>query len=136
LTTPQVRGNVSRLQEGACIPAPSRSRSRTYGYLLLGLLGLAAVTARLAHSVWLHRPLLVGSDLDVYARYASRIMAGQVPYRDFPLEYPPLSLLAFLPPRVAAPLAGADYAAGFVLLMLLLAAAVGVVAARTEARLS
>ena len=136
LTTPRVRGNISRLQEGACIPAPSRSLPGLGGYRLLGLIGLGAVTARLAHSVWLHRPLLIGGDLDVYAAYASRIAAGQIPYRDFPIEYPPLSLLAFLLPRLATPLAGAGYPAGFVLLMLLLAAAIGVAAARTEVRLT
>lgn len=34
-----------------------------------------------------------GTDLEAHAKYASRIIAGQVPFRDFFPEYPPLALL-------------------------------------------
>jgi len=45
-------------------------------------------------------------DVLLYFQYAERITQGQLPYRDIPLEYPPLSLLAFVLPYVAWPGAG------------------------------
>ena len=43
--------------------------------------------------------LVVGTeDTDLYHRYAARILAGQVPYRDFLVEYPPLALAFFVVP--------------------------------------
>ena len=38
----------------------------------------------------------------IFFEYASRVIHGELPYRDFPLEYPPLSLLVLLPPRLFA----------------------------------
>jgi hypothetical protein len=35
-------------------------------------------------------------DTDIYYRYAAMIRDGKVPYRDFPVEYPPLALPLFL----------------------------------------
>lgn len=42
------------------------------------------------------------SSTGIYFDYASKMTAGQIPYRDFAVEYPPLSLLFFLLPRLAA----------------------------------
>jgi uncharacterized membrane protein len=42
------------------------------------------------------------SSSGLYYEYASNIMNGQMPYRDFGLEYPPLSLLFFILPRLLA----------------------------------
>lgn len=42
------------------------------------------------------------SSTGFYFDYASRMMAGQIPYRDFAVEYPPLALLFFLLPRLVA----------------------------------
>ena len=39
-------------------------------------------------------------DVHIYFRYASQIVEGQVPYRDFLVEYPLLALPAFLLPRL------------------------------------
>ncbi len=39
-------------------------------------------------------------DVHEYYRYAQYIAAGYWPYRDFPVEYPPLSLLVFYLPRL------------------------------------
>ena len=36
------------------------------------------------------------SDISYYANVAYSVVHGMVPYRDFPFEYPPLSLIAFL----------------------------------------
>ena len=42
-------------------------------------------------------------DVEVYYDYANRTFAGEVPYRDFTVEYPPGGLVAFLTARVFAP---------------------------------
>ncbi|HTO25088.1 MAG TPA: glycosyltransferase 87 family protein [Gaiellaceae bacterium] len=48
------------------------------------------------HAGWYaHRAL---TDVGGYHRDEHAIAAGQVPYRDFPLEYPPAALVAFLAP--------------------------------------
>lgn len=39
-------------------------------------------------------------DVEGYYRYATLITEGQIPYRDFSVEYPPGSLLVFLLPRL------------------------------------
>ncbi len=41
-----------------------------------------------------------GNDLNLYFDVSRRMLGGELPYRDIPLEYPPLSLPAFLLPRV------------------------------------
>jgi hypothetical protein len=45
----------------------------------------------------------VMSDLRVYFDDGGRLLGGAVPYRDFPLEYPPLALLPMTLPRLAVP---------------------------------
>jgi hypothetical protein len=57
--------------------------------------GLAGVLLREATSGTL-------SDVGIYYRYASRILDGAWPYRDFRVEYPPLAALIFLLPRLVA----------------------------------
>ncbi|MDQ3858098.1 MAG: glycosyltransferase 87 family protein [Actinomycetota bacterium] len=54
-------------------------------------------------------------DTPVYRGYGDRIVDGQVPYRDFGLEYPPAALPAFALPSLAG---SEDYGAVFELLML------------------
>ena len=45
------------------------------------------------------------TDVLLYFHYAERLMqAGDIPYRDIPLEYPPLSLLPFVAPYLAWPI--------------------------------
>src|SRR5262245_23835598 len=57
-------------------------------------------------------------DTPVYQRYGERIVAGQVPYRDFSLEYPPGALPAFVLPSLGADARStADYRERFELLM-------------------
>jgi hypothetical protein len=41
-------------------------------------------------------------DTPIYQAYADRVADGQLPYRDFPVEYPPLAFAAFLPPRLVS----------------------------------
>ncbi len=54
-------------------------------------------------------------DTPVYRGYGDRMVDGQVPYRDFGLEYPPAALPAFALPSLAG---SEDYGAVFELLML------------------
>jgi Glycosyltransferase family 87 len=64
----------------------------------------------------------VSWSLTFYYENASKVMAGQVPYRDFLFEYPPLSFPLFLIPRLLVPdLDG--YKVAFVAEMLLFDAA-------------
>ena len=62
-----------------------------------------------------------GHEMTFYAGIAERIFAGDVPYRDVPLEYPPISLVPILLPRileVVAPVGGLEgYQSMFLLLM-------------------
>lgn len=41
-------------------------------------------------------------DTDIYHRYAGFILAGQIPYRDFRVEYPPLAVPLFVLPALVA----------------------------------
>ena len=57
-------------------------------------------------------------DTPVYQGYGERMVAGQVPYRDFSLEYPPGALPAFVLPSLGADTRSiADYRERFELLM-------------------
>ena len=73
------------------------------------------------------------TDIGVYQDYAARVADGQVPYRDFQVEYPPLAFAAWLPPRLAAS-SGNGYADAFSDLMGLCAVALAAVAALAAAR--
>jgi hypothetical protein len=61
----------------------------------------------------------VFSEVHLYFVYASQAMAGEVPYRDYMVEYPPLSFPLFLLPRLFA---GSllSYAVIFILQMVLI----------------
>lgn len=55
-------------------------------------------------------------DTPTYQRFGDAILGGQVPYRDFDVEYPPGALPVFILPSLAA---GDDYRTVFEVLMLL-----------------
>ena len=46
-------------------------------------------------------------DTDVYQAYGTRVVDGQLPYRDFSVEYPPAALPAFILPALGHPTAAA-----------------------------
>jgi uncharacterized membrane protein len=60
-------------------------------------------------------------DVHLYGGFADRIVHGDVPYRDFFLEYPPGALAVFLPPRLFG--TGDAYIDAFKVLMALCGAA-------------
>src|SRR3954467_5783421 len=74
--------------------------------------GLAAaiflVSGGLIHRGFYDRGKIV--DTGVYQSYGDRMMARQVPYRDFDVEYPPGALPVFLVPSIAPP---SDYVTAF-----------------------
>lgn len=56
-------------------------------------------------------------DLSLYAADSQRLLQGQIPYRDFPIEYPPLALVPFTLPRLVLgrPLSLSGYVLTFLL---------------------
>lgn len=71
-------------------------------------------------------------DVHLYGGFAHAVFAGQVPYRDFFMEYPPGALAVFLPPQVFGT---AHFNAAFKSLMALCGAATIVVLALLLVRL-
>jgi len=71
-------------------------------------------------------------DVHLYQGFAHAVFDGQVPYRDFFLEYPPGALTVFLPPEVFG---ATHYNAAFKTLMALVGAATIVVVALLLARI-
>jgi hypothetical protein len=72
--------------------------------LALGFAGLHALIALATASLpWLYGPVgehAMADDVRIYFGYASRAVGGEIPYRDFRVEYPPLALPIFLAPRL------------------------------------
>jgi len=70
------------------------------------------------------------SDTPVYERYGERLAAGDLPYRDFRVEYPPGALPAFAGPALVTSAPG-SYDAVFAGLMIVCLAALGALVAGT-----
>jgi glycosyl transferase family 87 len=66
--------------------------------LAIGL--FAASWGVLHHGLFARHPV---KDTPVYQSYGEKIVRGEVPYRDFRLEYPPAALPAFVIPAVGTP---------------------------------
>jgi len=73
---------------------------------------LLTISWALLHAGFWGRDQIV--DTPVYERYGEAVLDGQVPYRDFDLEYPPAALPMFVLPAVARE---DDYSGAFELLM-------------------
>ncbi|EAZ88133.1 hypothetical protein [Crocosphaera chwakensis] len=53
--------------------------------------------------IWVNHPSFprrVLGDVELYYDYSLNILNGALPYKDFPVEYPPLSLLTMLLPQL------------------------------------
>jgi uncharacterized membrane protein len=77
----------------------------------VGLVVLTVSWGLLHVGFWHRNPII---DTPVYQGYAEKILDGQVPYRDFAVEYPPAALPVFVLPALADE---SDYGAAFELLM-------------------
>jgi hypothetical protein len=75
-------------------------RSGTEGSIIRPVLVTVAVQLLLALAAALIKLRSGSDDTDIYYRYATMAMAGEVPYRDYRVEYPPLALPLFLLPRL------------------------------------
>ena len=61
--------------------------------------------------------LPAANDVELYYNYARRTLQGEIPYRDFVIEYPPLSLLFFLPPALLSSVLGGISLTGYTWLL-------------------
>ena len=59
-----------------------------------------AAAALLAVLVMLGDTVGALADVGIYHRYATHIVDGQLPYRNLPIEYPPLAIPLFVLPRL------------------------------------
>jgi glycosyl transferase family 87 len=81
--------------------AKSWSASSDPQRLLVGAVGLFLVALTLLHWGWYQHALIL--DTVEYHRYGDAMMHGFLPYRDFPVEYPPGALPAFVVPALNRP---------------------------------
>ena len=81
--------------------AKSWSASTEPRRLLVGAAGLFLVSMTLLHWGWYQHALI--RDTVEYHRYGAAMVDGHVPYRDFPVEYPPGALPAFAIPAIGRP---------------------------------
>ncbi|HZB22398.1 MAG TPA: glycosyltransferase 87 family protein, partial [Gaiellaceae bacterium] len=98
--------------------------------IVLGLATLLWSWAALHTEHWQRYELI---DIGVYERYGDAIVDGELPYRDFGPEYPPLSLAVFVLPAaiVGAGAAEAEFGDTFELTMLACGIALVLVSAAT-----
>ena len=79
--------------------------------IALGLVLLTISWGLLHVGFWHRNPII---DTPLYQGYGEKIVDGKVPYRDFPVEYPPAALPVFVLPALAD---DDDYGSAFELLM-------------------
>jgi hypothetical protein len=97
--------------------------------IALGLVLLTISWGLLHVGFWDRNPII---DTPVYQGYGEKILDGQLPYRDFDVEYPPAALPVFVLPAFAN---REDYGSAFELLMWACAAVMIVLLATTLAAL-
>jgi hypothetical protein len=78
--------------------SPPAERGRAAQAVVFGLALLAVCWALLHVGFWGRNPI---ADTPVYQGFGARILDGEVPYRDFPVEYPPGALPVFVLPALA-----------------------------------
>ena len=87
---------------------PERASNLNKSILIFFAIQLVAATVTNYDKILLWRNTggarvhLAGDDSELYYNHASPILAGQVPYRDYPVEYPLLAIPLFLAPRLVA----------------------------------
>jgi hypothetical protein len=113
---------MSARSESSSRPAEA---GRAGSAIALGLVLLTISWGLLHVGFWDNSQII---DTPVYQGYGKRVLDGQVPYRDFDVEYPPAALPVFVVPALADK---EDYGSAFELLMWLCAAAMIVLLAAT-----
>jgi hypothetical protein len=93
--------------------------------IALGLVLLTVSWGLLHVGFWSRNPII---DTPVYQGYGEKVLDGEVPYRDFDVEYPPAALPVFVLPALAD---AEDYGSAFELVMWVCAAAAIVLLATT-----
>ena len=93
--------------------------------LVVGLLLLAASWTALHGWFFVESQI---RDTRIYIKYGNRIAAGEVPYRDFRLEYPPGSLPIFAAPALGHAPSSFDSYQGLFETLMFVAAALGLIA--------
>jgi uncharacterized membrane protein len=97
----------------------------TVGLIALQGIAMAFVSLMLFPLV---SPWHIG-DLALYYNDSAKVLQGLIPYRDFAIEYPPLALVAFMLPHLAAlshPLRFIDYAEIFLIESVLLSTLIAI----------
>ena len=77
-------------------------------------------------------------DIPLYSEYSLKLMQGLIPYRDFPVEYPPFSLVYFVLPRLLGLGQNSDvhlYSVAFLIQNLVVSVVLAFVLLRTIAQL-
>ncbi len=83
--------------------------SEHWGTLRVVLGCSATLLAILALYNFFNHLLPTADDVDLYYRYTRRTLTGELPYRDFIIEYPPFAVVFFiLPGLLSYPLGGLD----------------------------
>jgi hypothetical protein len=115
-------------RSGHWLPPGRRPEVGRRGWVPAALVGCALflLSWGLLHLPPLSRNQII--DTPTYQRFGDAVLAGQVPYRDFDMEYPPGALPAFVIPSLAAE---DDYRTVFEVLMLLCGLGAVVLVART-----
>ena len=109
--------------------SPPAEAGRTAQAVAIGLI-LLTVSWALLHAGFWHRSQII--DTPVYQGFATKILDGEVPYRDFPVEYPPAALPVFVLPALAE---SERYASAFEILMWACGVAALVLVAATLTRM-
>lgn len=118
-----MRSLVARLRLGAAGLDAGTRRARLGAIMAC----LIVVVAYLSAFIYLGLTVPAGSsrDTDLYFDYGKRLLAGQTPYRDFVLEYPPLAAVLFaIPARFARDIVGFRQLFALQMLVVSLSAAV------------
>ncbi len=109
--------------------SPPAEAGRAAQAAAVGLI-LVTVSWGLLHvGFWDRSPII---DTPVYQGYGTKILDGQIPYRDFPVEYPPAALPVFALPALAE---DEHYGSAFEIVMWCCAVAALALLAATLARL-
>lgn len=105
--------------------SPRAETGRTGQAAALGLIVLTVSWGLLHVGFWHRNPII---DTPVYQGFGTKILDGELPYRDFPVEYPPAALPVFVLPSLAE---DEHYGSAFEMLMWICAVAAVVLVAAT-----